>query len=156
MFSIKSVTCYFVAGILMGTAPASAQIQQPSPQAQFLARSLQQPQAQFLARYLHQDAPAHGPIDVVEPRLAVATTQIQQASPQQASPQAQVRSQQQGSQQAAPAITIITPGATAIATAGLVTRGVTTGVIGVATTSVTANPAVGVAVSPSIAAARRR
>ena len=40
MFSIKSVTCYFVAGILMGTAPASAQIQQASPLAQSLARPL--------------------------------------------------------------------------------------------------------------------
>jgi hypothetical protein len=74
-----------------------------------------------------------------------------QASPQQPSPQAQVRpQQQQGLQQAAPAITIITPGATAAATAGVVTRGVITGL---ATTSVTANPVVGVAVSPSIAAA---
>jgi hypothetical protein len=87
MFSIKSVTCYFVAGILMGTAPASAQIQQPSPQAQFLARSLQQPQAQFLARSLRQEWHQQQAPDVVEPGLAVATTQIQQASPQ-----AQVRS----------------------------------------------------------------
>jgi len=77
-----------------------------------------------------------------------------QASPQQPSPQAQVRpQQQQGLQQAAPAITIITPGATAAATAGVVTRGVITGL---ATTSVTANPVVGAAVSLSIAAARRR
>jgi hypothetical protein len=153
MFSIKSVTCYFVAGILMGTAPASAQIQQPSPQAQFLAgplaQSLGRPQAQFLARSLHQEWHQQHAPDVVEPGLAVATTQIQQASPQQASPQAQVRSQQ-GSQQAAPAITIITPGATAAATAGVVTTGVITGVA--TTTGVPANPAV----SLSITAARRR
>ena len=78
-----------------------------------------------------------------------------QASPQQPSPQAQVRpQQQQGLQQAAPAITIITPGATAPATApGGVTIGVITG--GATTTGVTANAAVGAAVSPSIAAASR-
>ena len=77
-----------------------------------------------------------------------------QASPQQPSPQAQVRPQQQGLQQAAPAITIITPGATAPATAP---GGVTTGVItGVGTTSVTANAAVGAAVSLSAAAFSRR
>lgn len=77
-----------------------------------------------------------------------------QASPQQPSPQAQVRPQQQGLQQAAPAITIIAPGATAPATA---TGAVTTGIItGFATTGVTANAAVGAAVSPSIAAFSRR
>ena len=75
-----------------------------------------------------------------------------QASPQQPSPQAQVRPQQQGLQQAASAITIITPGATAAATARVVTTGVFTGV---ATT--TGNPAVGAAVSlPAAAFSRRR
>ena len=75
-----------------------------------------------------------------------------QASPQQPSPQAQVRPQQQ----AAPAITIITPGATAPATApGGVTIGVITG--GTTTTGVTANAAVGAAVSlPAAAFSRRR
>ena len=58
MFSIKSVTCYFVAG-LMGTAPASAQ--QASPLAQSLARPL----AQSLARPL----PAVGVL-VVSPAMA--------------------------------------------------------------------------------------
>ena len=79
-----------------------------------------------------------------------------QASPQQPSPQAQVRPQQQGLQQAAPAITIITPGATAPATApGGVTIGVITG--GATTTGVTANAAVGAAVSlPAAAFSRRR
>ena len=79
-----------------------------------------------------------------------------QASPQQPSPQAQVRpQQQQGLQQAAPAITIIAPGATAPATA---TGAVTTGIItGFATTGVTANAAVGAAVSlPAAAFSRRR
>jgi len=79
-----------------------------------------------------------------------------QASPQQPSPQAQVRPQQQGLQQAASAITIITPGATAPATApGGVTIGVITG--GATTTGVTANAAVGAAVSlPAAAFSRRR
>jgi hypothetical protein len=61
MFSIKSVTCYIVAGLLMGTAPASAQIQQASPLAQSLARPL----AQSLARPL----PAVGAL-VVAPAMA--------------------------------------------------------------------------------------
>ena len=79
-----------------------------------------------------------------------------QASPQQPSPQAQVRPQQQGLQQAASAITIITPGATAPATApGGVTIGAITG--GATTTGVTANAAVGAAVSlPAAAFSRRR
>jgi hypothetical protein len=78
-----------------------------------------------------------------------------QASPQQPSPQAQARPQGQGLQQAAPAITIITPGATAPATApGGFTIGVITG--GATTTGVTANAAVGAAVSLSAAAFSRR
>ena len=59
MFSIKSVTCYFVAGLLMGTAPASAQ--QASPLAQSLARPL----AQSLVRSL----PVVGAL-VVAPAMA--------------------------------------------------------------------------------------
>jgi len=61
MFSIKSVTCYFVAGLLMGTAPASAQIQQARP----LAHSLARPLAQSLGRPL----PAVGVL-VVSPAMA--------------------------------------------------------------------------------------
>jgi hypothetical protein len=59
MFSIKSATCYFVAGLLMGTAPASAQ--QASPLAQSLARPL----AQSLVRSL----PVVGTL-VVAPAMA--------------------------------------------------------------------------------------
>jgi len=75
MFSIKSVTCYFVAGILMGTAPASAQIQ-ASPLARPLApQSLARPLApQSLARPLAPQSlarplPAVGAL-VVAPAMA--------------------------------------------------------------------------------------